>query len=367
MSFTPSRSDLERMFPRALPAWLDALEKLAPVLGHFYDFQRLEWAHFCGQIHAETSGLSLKTMQESMNFTTQKRILEVYRYRLGVAIKKVDSGKEKEPAIAKGKSVEQLAKLLIRKPKLLADIVYGGREGTPWMQGSRYLGRGPTQITHKNNYEAVGKEIARQPGGGIYDLVKNPELLSTDPELGIRSAFADWHLKNLSRWAEADDCDTLSDMLNTGNIRDNVKPHGLTMRRQGTASAKDIWQGQIAFGPPAVTPEAPKPVVASAPAEPVTADDLVGASRKVTLLVRVKQLFAWTGIGGGGAYTFADITGQGKETAHALADLFKDNAAILLVGGLVVGFVLAHLLVNWMVEDANDGRYVAKQPVDGIG
>lgn len=358
-----ARSELKAMFPRALPEWLDALEKLAPVLGKFYDFQRLEWVHFCGQIHAETNGLSLRKMEESMNFTTAKRILEVYSYRLGVAIEKVNSGKEPEPAIAKGKTKAQLATLLVRKPKLLADIVYGGREGTPWMQGSKYLGRGPTQVTHKNNYRAIGEEIARQPGGAAFDLVANPELLSTDAELGIRSAFADWHLKGLSRWAEADDCDTLSDALNTGNIRDSVKPHGLAMRRQGTRDAKSVWPNAIAFNAP-VAP-AVVAVIEHDP-EPVEVKDLVGVSRKVTLLVRFKSFLTRAGILGGGAYTFADITSN-EGAVNGLADFLKGNAGMVVVGllgiaALVGGiaFVMAHFLIKWTVEDHNSGRYIPK-------
>lgn len=356
------RADLARMFPRAIPAWLDAFERLGPMLAAHYGFDRLDWVHFCGQIDAETNGLSLRKMEENMTFISASRILKVYSYRLGLAIKKVNSGQETEPAFARGKTKEQLAAYLVRKPKALADVVYGGREGTPWMQGSRYQGRGPTQITHLNNYLAIQKEIAKQPGGADVDLLANPELLSTDPELGIRSAFADWEIKGLSRWAQADDCDTLSDALNTGNIRDNVKPHGIDRRRSGTRIAKGIWRGDLAF-------PAPEPVVADAPeAEPdrvpdvpVTPGDLVGVSRKATLLYRIKQLFGWVGIGGTGAYSFADVTGFGKDTAHALADLFKDNAAILLAAGLIVGFLLSHVLLEWIADDHNEGRYTPRE------
>jgi len=243
-SHTVTRSGLERMFPRALTEWLDALERLAPLLAAHYRCDRLRWVHFCGQIAAETDGLRLKRMQENMNFRSPARILEVYSYRLGVAF-------QKEPALKrKYKTREALAAALVGQPELLADLVYGDREGTPWRQGSRYLGRGPTQITHLNNYKAIGAEIARQPGGASFDLVATPELLADNPELGIRSAFADFELKNLWRYADRDDCDTLSDALNTGNVRDNVKPHGLVRRRAETARAKAIWPHALTFAVP---------------------------------------------------------------------------------------------------------------------
>lgn len=351
MASTVTREDLARMYPRAIPAWLDTFLRIGPSLAAHYQFERMHWVHFCGQIDAETDGLSLKKMQESMNFKTAARILEVYSYRLGVALNKEPSLKRKFG------TREGLARYLIGKPKELADIVYGGREGTPWMQGSKYLGRGPTQVTHLNNYKAVMEEIRNQPGGTeCPDLIETPDVLSTDPELGIRSAFADWHIKGLSRWAECDDCDTLSDALNTGNIRDNVKPHGLDRRRSGTRRAKSIWQDEMTFEPIEVADEKPAPSL-PAPVLPVTAADLVGVSRKITLLSRIKQLFAWTGIGGGGAYSLAEISGQGKEYIHVVSDLVEDNAVVLVIAGLVVGFIIAHVLEHLVVEDHNSGRY----------
>lgn len=253
MTIAITRDDLARMYPRALPQWLDAMAKLCPILTEHYKFTRLDWVHFAGQIAAETDGLSLASMQEDMRFS-YARMLEVYSYRLGLAIKK-DAGLRQ-----KFGTREKLARYLVGKPKELADIVYGGREGTPWRQGSLYLGRGPTQITHLNNYKAVGEEIAKQPGGAAYDLVAKPELLATDPELGVRSAFADWAIKNLSHWACLDDCDTLSDVLNTGNEKDNIKPHGLARRRMETARAKAIWPAD-----PELIADATKTWVASPP------------------------------------------------------------------------------------------------------
>jgi hypothetical protein len=41
MTFSPTRAELARMFPRGLGAWLDALEKLAPPLIEHYGMTRL--------------------------------------------------------------------------------------------------------------------------------------------------------------------------------------------------------------------------------------------------------------------------------------------------------------------------------------
>lgn len=254
MTFVPTQDELARMFPRALPEWLDALDRLAPDLCRHYEITRLRWVHRAGQIAAETDGLSLRSMTENMRFTSAERIVEVYSMRLGRALK-IDATLR-----ARHGSKTALARYLVGKPTELADIVYGDREGTPWMQGSRYLGRGPTQITHRNNYAAIMAEIRKQPGGkSCPDLVADPERLADDPDLGIRSAFADFAIKGLDRWSDCDDCDTLSDALNTGNVRDQVKPHGLPRRRRETARAKAIWPHDRDDKPPRSGKPSPEP------------------------------------------------------------------------------------------------------------
>jgi predicted chitinase len=235
-----TRDRLARMFPRALPEWIDALERLAPQLLAHYKFNRLDWCGLCGQIDSETDGLALRRMQENMSFTAS-RMLEVYSKRLGDAV-----GRPVPPLDGRVfASKHALARALAGKPKELADVVYGGpwgREGTPPWQGSRYIGRGPLQETHRNNYAAARDEIRKQPGGTeCPDLVEQPELLATDPELGVRNVFGQWKTKGLTKYAQKQDWATLSDVLNTGNPNDSVKPHGLQRRLRATARALAIW------------------------------------------------------------------------------------------------------------------------------
>lgn len=241
MGIAITRDDLARMYPRALPEWLDAVARLAPPLCQHYGFNRLDWCGMAGQIDAETDGLSLRSMQEDMRYS-QKRMLQIYSKRLGDCV-----GKPVPPLGGRVfASKAALARALVGKPVELADCVYGGprgREGTPPWQGSRYIGRGPLQNTHLNNYKASRDEIRCQPGGASCpDLVESPERLATDPELGVRDMFAQWKLKGLSRYAQKQDWETLSDVLNTGNPNDNVKPHGLDRRLRATATALAIWK-----------------------------------------------------------------------------------------------------------------------------
>lgn len=269
MAFAPKRSELERFLgPSALPEWVDAFARLSPGLCEFYGFNRLRWVHFIGQVAHETAGLTLRDMCENMYFTTVDRIIQVYNYRLKLCIDQVNKGKVKEPAFAKGMTVRQLAQRCVRNPTLLADIVYGGREGTPWMQGSRYIGRGPTQVTHRDNYALVWAEIQKQPGGDrCPNLVINPEALC-DPEWGWRSGFADWAIMGLNRFADQDNVDLVSDALNTGNVNDNVKPHGLNERRRWVAKAKAVWSEDKIIVPSAPVPAAPREEKPAALVEP---------------------------------------------------------------------------------------------------
>jgi predicted chitinase len=348
-----TREDLARMYPRALPEWLDAMAELAPLLANHYGFNRLDWVHFLGQIGAETNGLSLARMQENMNFTTAKRIKEVYSYRLKLAINYVTTGRQKEPAWVRGKTVDQVAASLVRKPKELADIVYGGREGTGWLQGSKYVGRGPTQITHLNNYKAIGEEIARQPGGASIDLVATPEKLADDPELGIRSAFADWHIKGLSRWAQKDDCDTLSDALNTGNIRDNVKPHGLPERRRQTALAKSIWKREIDFGEDIVVASVPASVPESQ-AKP-TIKELVKVSRKARWLVWVNRILK----GIATLFTLDTVLSAldiAQDVIGKVKGIVTENGHVIAISAAILGSMAIAYVLSLMREDVEEGR-----------
>lgn len=230
--FSPSRGEIEKFFgSRALDAWVEAMVRLAPMLCAHYEFDRLRWVHFCGQIGAETNGLSLSPMRENMNYRAE-RILQVFDYRLGLALKK--------PQWRSYGSKRKLANYLAGKPKELAAVVYGGREGSDEGDG-QWIGRGPLQTTHKNNYRIASEEVQRQPNGGSCDLLSNPDRLAHDPELGIRVAFAEWKLKGLNRYADADDLQNVSSVLNTGSAGKWSVTNGKEHRQRWYTKACSIW------------------------------------------------------------------------------------------------------------------------------
>ncbi|WP_405125771.1 glycoside hydrolase family 19 protein [Pseudomonas marginalis] len=94
----------------------------------------------------------------------------------------------------------------------MGNAVYGGRMGNgPEASGEGYLyrGRGPIQITGKDNYRACGDAI------GV-DLIGNPELLE-QPQYAALSAAWYWSVSGLNSLADAGDIQSIGSLINTGS------------------------------------------------------------------------------------------------------------------------------------------------------
>ena len=70
--------------------------------------------------------------------------------------------------------------------------------------GAKFIGRGPLQITGRWNYANLSKEM------GV-DLLKNPDIVATDPEVGLGTAFAHWNW--LKKYKKG-----FREAINSGNI-----------------------------------------------------------------------------------------------------------------------------------------------------
>ena len=100
-----------------------------------------------------------------------------------------------------------------RQDERIANRVYGGRLGNgPEESGDgwRYRGRGPIQLTGKDNYRTCGAAI------GV-DLVSQPERLET-PEVGCLAAGWFWTKRGLNALADAGDFVTITKKINGGLI-----------------------------------------------------------------------------------------------------------------------------------------------------
>lgn len=116
---------------------------------------------FLGQVLHESAGLT--QFSENLNYSAD-RLCKVWPSRFHT--------------LADARPYE-------RNPEALANRVYGGRMGnTEPGDGWRYRGRGPIQLTGKDNYRAVGDLMGQ-------DLVGLPELME-QPRYALEAAIAWW-------------------------------------------------------------------------------------------------------------------------------------------------------------------------------
>ena len=125
------------------------------------NFDDTRAAAFIATVNAETAeGKDLIEQGYS-----KERAIEVFvdPYKFGPKMK------ARKEAIQKSESAEDIF-----------NIVYGGRMGnTEEGDGFKYRGRGPIMLTGKNHYKKYGDAI------GV-DLVKNPDLVATDKDIGLK-------------------------------------------------------------------------------------------------------------------------------------------------------------------------------------
>ena len=122
---------------------------------------------------------------------------------------------------------DALARAYERKPAKIANRVYANRMGNgdeASGEGFAYKGRGPLQLTGKNNYRAFGKYIGREQ-----EILDNPDLVAT--ELGFESAL--WFFDANKLWSICDQgVNDASILALTKRI--NGGTHGLDDRKAKT-------------------------------------------------------------------------------------------------------------------------------------
>ncbi|HVQ77039.1 MAG TPA: glycoside hydrolase family 19 protein [Candidatus Binatia bacterium] len=133
------------------------------------------------------------------------------------------------------------ARAFDRQPERIANRVYGGRMGNrPEASGDgwRYRGRGPIQLTGRDNYRACGAAI------GV-DLLSEPARLES-ADAGCMAAAWFWATRGLNELADEGDFVAITRRINGGLI-------GLPEREKLWARARE------AFGLPAPEPAAVAP------------------------------------------------------------------------------------------------------------
>jgi putative chitinase len=108
--------------------------------------------------------------------------------------------------------------------------------------GVRYKGRGIFQLTGRANYRTIGAKIGK-------DLENNPTLAATH-EVSVLTALEYWNSRNLSRWADADNVERITRLINGGL-------NGFDDRKKYLARCKQIIPKNFSFVPPPPPPTNP--------------------------------------------------------------------------------------------------------------
>lgn len=99
-----------------------------------------------------------------------------------------------------------------RKPEKIANVVYANRMGNSDEQsgdGWKYRGRGPIQLTGKNNYKKFSKFAN-------VDFVANPDLITANIGYLLLSAIWFWNENNLNQYADKNDIKAQTKRINGG-------------------------------------------------------------------------------------------------------------------------------------------------------
>jgi putative chitinase len=173
---------------------------------------RVRVAHFLSQVFHESGCLRYDTENLNYSASALRRVFRKYF------------------------PTTELAEQYARKPRLIANRVYANRMGNgneASGDGWKTRGRGPMQLTGKNNYTMFRAWLADQ-GVAKNNVLRSPNLVATD--YGVHSAVFYWDTRiagGLNRIADSDDCLRLTKLINGGK-------NGLEHRRGLLALAMEV-------------------------------------------------------------------------------------------------------------------------------
>jgi putative chitinase len=168
---------------------LELSNKYKTLLGKYNINTPLRLAHFWAQVEHESG---LKPISENLNYSAEG-LLKTFKKYFNSTTAKVYAG----------------------KPEKIANKVYANRGGNgneASGDGWKYRGKGFIQITLKDNYKALTKDV------GV-DYVNNANLLLNEADALI-SALWYWNKIKANNLADKDDLDAISDLINIG--RDTI-------------------------------------------------------------------------------------------------------------------------------------------------
>jgi putative chitinase len=202
-----SVQDFKEIFPRCQDSagWVNALSTVLPKYGITTPRRQAAFIAQCGH---ESAGWS--AFVENLNYSAKalNTVFPKYFTRAG-------------------RSAEEYA----RNPEKIANVVYAGRMGNGDIasgDGWRYRGRGPIQLTGRSNYAAFGN------AAGV-DVLKNPDLVQTNKEIGLMAALWFWNKNGLNELADVQDIKAITKRINGGynGLEDRIALYKRVMSKMG--------------------------------------------------------------------------------------------------------------------------------------
>ncbi|OED15202.1 hypothetical protein [Burkholderia sp. A2] len=176
-------------------------------------------AHFLSQIAVESG---FKNVEEGLSYSS-KRMKQVYGCNPAPKGKKKYSEVSGDIVCNFGRMRDKLwteASKYEHNPKNLASYVYADRYKNGNEEsgdGYKYRGRGLIQTTFKSNYMVLTDEHNRRFPDDQRDFVENPDLVLSDLEYGIESAFVYWAVtRNVNGIADSGNVLAVSKVVNGG-------------------------------------------------------------------------------------------------------------------------------------------------------
>lgn len=124
-----------------------------------------------------------------------------------------------------------------RNPEKLANNVYANRIGNgneASGDGWRFRGRGPIQITGRENYQKYGSRLN-------VDLINDPDKAAT-PEVGFRVAGLYWRENGLNELADREMFETITKRINGGlkGLEDRLKYYAVAKQVLGVPVSRGL-------------------------------------------------------------------------------------------------------------------------------
>ena len=147
-------------------------------------------AMFLAQCGHESAGFS--TFKENLNYSAKALNTVFPKYFKNV-----------------GRNAEDYA----RQPEKIANVIYANRMGNGNVvsgDGWKYRGRGLIQLTGKSNYIEFSKDF------DLNEIIDNPDLVSDDLTIAVKSAIWFWIKNDLNKYADSDDVKGCTRRINGG-------------------------------------------------------------------------------------------------------------------------------------------------------